>query len=184
MKHTKKLLGLVVAISFVMCCGFDGCGDNTPDQQQAAQQKAVSAQGNQQVGMPGVTNFTEKKLVRTLYELRDQQVPTFAYTMDMNGNLHHICDSLGYGLPYGVQFTNPQRPAEGWETHEQGNITLPQAEPNGLFMPPGAEGTWVICIDHSKPSGFAPLYSEPRVIVSPFPLTSVGEYQKQKPAEK
>lgn len=151
-----------------------GCDENpTPraDQQMAAKQEQLAQQGNSQVGMPGITNFTEKKLVRTLYELRDQNISTFSYVTDMQGRLWHVCDSIGYGLPYGVQFTNPE--AHHWD--QQGQYNIPQAEPNGLFMPPTAEGTWVICADSKGQP--APVYVEPRVLVSPFRLKAFGEYQ-------
>ena len=51
-----------------------------------------------------------------------------------------------------------------------GATTLPQADPNTLFSPPSAEGTWVLCVnpETNKPT---PLYVEPKIIVSPFKLT-------------
>jgi hypothetical protein len=168
---------LIVAALAVFIAGCDEPPNYvTPDQQQAAQQKKVSAESNAQTGMPGVTNFTEKKLVKHLYELRDEKIVTYSYVPDMQGHLWHLCNSIGYGLPYGVQFTNPERPAEAYETHEQGNLALPQAEPNGLYMPPTAEGTWIICTNPNGSGDLAPVYVEPRVIVSPFKLTSFGEY--------
>jgi hypothetical protein len=172
----RVLFALCVILVFAAFQSEDGCGTvtPTPDKIQVAQQKQLSGESNRQVGMPGVTNFTEKRLVRKLYELRDTEIATFSYLPDMNGKLWHLCDSIGYGLPYGVQFTNPERPAEAWETHEAGNLALPQAEPNGLFMPATAEGTWVIC---AGPKGEPmPIYAEPRVIVSPVRLRAEGEY--------
>ena len=46
---------------------------------------------------------------------------------------------------------------------------LAQADPNGLFSPGSAEGTWIMCKDPKGPD-VRPVYVEPRVIVSPFPL--------------
>ena len=120
--------------------------------------------------MPGISNFTEKKIMRRLYEMRDKNVATFTYMVDMQGRLHHVCDSMGWGLPYGVQFSNPEKPNPGsWQ-----GPNMPQSEPNGLFMPPSAEGTWVICA--STKGEFTPMYIEPRVIVSPFRLNAVDDY--------
>jgi hypothetical protein len=162
------LLGLLMLLQ-------DDCGSPTTDKKQAAQQEQLSSEAAAQVGMPGITTFTEKRMVRMLYELRDKNVATFSYVMDLNGHLWHVCDSVGYGLPYGVQFTNPLRPAKTWETDERGNITLPQAEPNGLFMPPTAEGTWIMC---AGPKGaIDPVYVEPRVVVSPHKLHATGDWQ-------
>lgn len=152
-----------------------GCGPyDSGDREQSNQQQALTNQAGQQIGMPGLTNFTEKKIMRRLYELRDKNVSTYTYMVDMQGKLHHVCDSMGYGLPYSTQFSNPERPAQTYETHEQGNIALPQAEPNGLYMPASAEGTWVICA--STKGEFTPMYIEPRVIVSPFRLNAVDDY--------
>jgi hypothetical protein len=120
--------------------------------------------------MPGITNFTEAKLVRHLYELRDQKILTYSYVPDMNGKLWHLCDSIGYGLPYGVQFSNPEKSTDNRA------YPMPQSEPNGLFMPATAEGTWITCINPNNPGDIAPVYVEPRVIVSPFKLRAEGEY--------
>lgn len=142
---------------------------DSADTRQHQQQERVANEANAQVGMPGVTRFTERRLMRQLYELRDQNVATFSYVPDMQGRLWHVCDSIGYGLPYGTQFTNPQY----WAGT---GITLPQPEPNGLFMPPTAEGTWVICV--GEKDAIRPVYVEPRVIVSPFKLHAAGDWME------
>lgn len=176
MNIKKIVLTVAFGLSTLALCGFsdDGCDDSnkTGDKAQTDKQQMLTDNANQQVGLPGVTNFTERKIMKRLYEMRDGNVATFTYMVDMNGKLHHVCDSLGYGLPYGTQFTNPERPAYAYETHEAGNIALPQPEPNGLFMPGSAEGTWVICA--STKGEFTPMYIEPRVIVSPFRLNAEG----------
>jgi hypothetical protein len=160
----------------LLCCGFNdgGCGGESGDKEQAVQQQRLTDEAGRQIGMPGLANFTEKKIMRRLYEMRDKNVATYTYMVDMQGRLHHVCDSMGYGLPYSTQFSNPERPAQAWETHESGNLALPQAEPNGLYMPASAEGTWVICA--STKGEFTPMYIEPRVIVSPFRLNAVDDY--------
>jgi hypothetical protein len=70
----------------------DGCDNPTPDKQMTEKQMTMNDEANRQVGMPGITNFTEKKLVRTLYELRDQNIVTYAYVPDLQGRLWHLCD--------------------------------------------------------------------------------------------
>ncbi len=165
------MLPLALLLATDQSCDSEKTGDKAVVQ---AQEK-LTDEANAQVGLPGITIFTEKKMVRMLYELRDKNIATYSYVMDMNGRLFHVCDSIGFGLPYGVQFTNPERPAYSYETHEQGNITLPQAEPNGLYMPPTAEGTWVMCA--ATGGKIDPVYVEPRVIVSSHRLHSSGEWQ-------
>jgi hypothetical protein len=165
----KILLPALIAISLALVA----CDDVKPstDQNVQRQQEAAQAQAMAQTGMPGITNYTELKIVRKLYELRDQNIATFAYIPDMQGRLWHLCDSIGYGLPYGVQFSNPEKIVQNYS---QSFGAIPQSEPNGLYMPPTAEGTWVICA--AAKGEMAPVYVEPKVIVSPFKLRAEGEY--------
>lgn len=170
------VLSLVVVAVFVLSA--DDCSSSAPpsDRAQQTAQEAMTQQANAQIGMPGITNFTEKKLMKKIYELRDQNIATFSYVPDFQGRLWHLCDSIGYGLPYGTQFSNPEKITQSLS---QSYGTLPQSEPNGLFMPPSAEGTWVMCVDEKQKGNFQPVYVEPRVIVSPFKLRSEGEYELQ-----
>jgi hypothetical protein len=85
----------------------------------------------------------------------------------MQGKLIFFCSSIGYGLPYATQFTNPQK-IEDKQT-QIGYAILPQADPNGLFSPASAEGTWILCKDPNSDK-VAPIYVEPRVVTSPFKL--------------
>jgi hypothetical protein len=146
-----------------------GC-DNAPtsDDTQRDQQEKLLKEGTAQSGMPNIVNFRERKLLKDILELRDQDgLVTYTYLYnEMTGKKVFFCDSIGYGIPYATQYTNPQK-AE-WHT-EHGYVVTPQADPNGLFSPAAAEGTWVMCKD---PNGKAvrPVYIEPRVIVSPFKL--------------
>ena len=117
------------------------------------------------IGMPRIVNFNEIKLLNHVYELRDQaDLPTYTYITDMNGGLHCLGKSIGYGIPYATQRSNPEK--EGY--HSSGYITLPQAEPNGLFMPASAEATWVILIDDKGKQQVT--YIEERILVSPTKL--------------
>jgi len=93
---------------------------------------------------------------------------TYTYIVpEMTGKPVFLCNSIGYGIPAATQYTNPQKIAAA--QHQTGYAVLPQADPNGLFSPASAEGTWVMCKD---PNGdkVRPVYIEPRVIVSPFEL--------------
>lgn len=58
---------------------------------------------------------------------------------------------------------------------------MAQADPNGLFMPDAAEGTWILLKD---PNGteVKPVYVEPRIVVSPFKLDSLSKGHFELPA--
>ena len=59
------------------------------------------------VGMPAITNFAEKRMMKDILELRDQMHPTYTYLYDMNGKIgEKVCDSLGYGLSGATQYTD------------------------------------------------------------------------------
>ncbi len=158
-KHVCVLVVLLLA----------GCNQlPTANQIEAQRQEQLSAAANSGVGMPAIKNFAEKKMMKMIMELRDNpKLSTTTYIVDMSGHAHKVCDSVGYGLPYATQFTNPQRVefAEGVR-----GIVLPQPDPNGLYAPASAEGTWVLCLD-PRSKDITPTYIEPRVIVSTFPLT-------------
>jgi len=156
----KFLLVLPIVFALAAC-------DQAPNSTQIERKKQeeMSLQAVQQVGMPAITNFAEKRMMKDILELRDQNVATTTYIADMNGKLHKVCNSVGYGLPYATQYTNPQRTFS--DAHGYG--TIPQADPNGLYSPASADGTWVLCVD-TKSGKPKPVYIEPRVIVSPIPL--------------
>lgn len=153
-----SVLSLLVAITLVT---LSGCSQ-TADQKEAKAQEALQSEAFRQTGTPNITNFTERRMVKQIYELRDQQIRTWTYTEDMNGKRHFLCESIGYGIPFSAQYSNPQK--------RDGSVVMPQAEPNGLFMPSSAEGTWIMAATKDGPK---PIYVEPRVIVTPFPLPGV-----------
>lgn len=152
---------LMFAALFLLAGCYAESGDNAETAKRMADLRA-------QVGLPKIANFTEAKFANLTSELKDQEIRTWAYYVDMNGGRHLLCESIGYGLPYSTQITNPQK-------YEGNGATLPQAEPNGLYMPDSAEATWVICSDGK--GGVAPVYSEERLIVSPFPLGHIDAAQ-------
>jgi hypothetical protein len=75
---------------------------------------------------------------------------------------------VGYGLPYATQYSAQHKPWNG-STYEHGDD---QAEPNGLFMPASASGTWILLQDSSS-KDVKPVYIEPDVVVFPFKRTDL-----------
>lgn len=155
--------------------------DNSGAARETRQSLALSEQAAVIVGMPGIKNFTEKRQLKTIYELRDTaNLVTYSYTIDMAGKRHKLCPttSVGFGIPYSTQFTapkalryaKPQYPtgvdsvSTEWRSYE-----AEQAEPNGLYMPQQSDGTWILCL-HPNGKDLAPAYVEPRVVVYLFEM--------------
>jgi len=159
----KRILALVAVATLLTACDP---GSPTSTQIERRKQEELSLQAVQQVGMPAITNFAEKRMMKDIMELRDRNVATTTYLVGMNNQLTKVCNSIGYGLPYATQYTNPSR-----VVYDQGHggQVIPQADPNGLYSPASADGTWVLCVD-KKDGKAKPVFIEPRIIVSPIEL--------------
>lgn len=178
----KKMIGMAgMAAMLVALGGADECGrrNDDSDSRQQAQQEHILREGVAQTGMPAITNFRERKILKEILEMRDQSnLVTYTYLVAaQTGQLVFFCDSIGYGFPAATQYTSPQKLAA--QGAQYGYLVLPQADPNGLFSPASAEGTWVMCKD---PNGtpVKPVYVEERITVAPFRLIR----QQPLPAEK
>lgn len=169
-----------------MLLGQLGCApkvnpQSNADVAQAQLTKQSLAEANRQIGMPAITNFQERKLAKMIFELRDREnfiCHAYLYNRNEGKVGQYLGKCLGYGLPYSVQFTNPERLVDaeyelGVRLFEDSSRVqvLPQADPNGLFMPSGLSATWLMLMDsQGKPH---PVYVEPEIIVSPFLLHEV-----------
>lgn len=169
------LLTTVVALGLATpALAFWGTSTPSSDEAVAAQMERLLADAERQTGLPAITNFTEKRMVKWLYELRDQpNYRTFTYIVTMNGKLVKICDSVGYGINASIQYSNPEKVTNMDLGQYGGEGTMPQAEPNGLFMPEGLAATYVMCVD-SESEDVKAVYIEPEIIVSPIELDYVN----------
>lgn len=155
----KSLIATMVA-----CLLLVGCVPNNADKAQRKETTKRLSEAHKQIGMPDITKWTERKLARDILELRDKGLTTYAYIVNMHGDLIYLGEAIGYGLPYSVQFTNPGKVIGS----SSSRVVIPQADPNGLFMPDGLSATWLLL---KGPDGkVQPVYVEPQIIVSPFKL--------------
>lgn len=168
---------LIALTLFAVGCDIDGVPNReTADARQAAETRLRLSEADRQIGMPDITRFTERKLAKDILELRDKEITTYCYIVNLNGELIFLGEAIGFGIPYSVQYTNPQTvdTVDGGEMGARNPYTMPQADPNGLFMPEGLSATWLML---KGPDGKPhPVYLEPEIIVSPFKLqaTKVG----------
>lgn len=160
----KKIL-IAIAIFGLAACDTEPSAEKA----QSKQTRQIMDEANRQVGMPEIVNFQEKKLAKMVMELRDREdLVCYAYIKsDYNGSLTYIGKCLGYGIPYGVSFTNPEQA----KYYGQGGVGVTaQAEPNGLYTNGvTSSATWLFMID-PKNGNPRPVYVEPEIVVSPFPL--------------
>lgn len=177
MKKKFTLVELLICIAIVgilggIIFGATGCDvmEKSADQDMSDKTAKSLREANSQIGMPAIKNFQERKLAKMIFELRDKEnLICHAYLVNqMNGQIgQYLGQCIGFGLPYSVQYTNPSKITR---MHVGGSyITIPQADPNGLFMPQGLSATWLMLInpETGKPK---PVYIEPQIIVSPFKL--------------
>jgi hypothetical protein len=165
--NVRKIAGAAVAFALMADSANAQWFGTNSDQDFQKQQEAIMKQAFNSVGMPAITNFAERRQLKQIFELRDQNVATYTYLVGMDGKVgQKLCNSVGFGIPYATQYTSPMRLAT---RGTEGITTVPQADPNTLFSPASAEGTWVLCLnpETNKPT---PLYVEPKIIVSPFKL--------------
>jgi hypothetical protein len=171
----KRLLSAVAVAFISVGAAFTlaSCDDYQQSTQgkEAQKQEQMLSDANNSVGMPGILNWTEKRNYKMVYELRDKpNYATYTYLVGMHNELKLICHSQGYGIPESSQYTNPQMLQDTGVSGHYYEV-LPQADPNGLYSSPSANGTWIVCVNPTDPTKIGVIRSEPNVLTSPWPLT-------------
>lgn len=159
---------IIVISSIAAAVALSGCLNNQPssDSIQRDQQERILAEGTAQLGMPAIKNFREKRLLKMIYELRDQDgLVTYSYIINkMTGKPVFLCNSIGYAINDATGYTSPDKLITNNGTAFG---VMPQAEPNGLFTPDSSNAYWVMCLSGDKP---VPVFVASEVIVSPMKL--------------
>lgn len=167
----RKSAILWIVVLFALGLTACGSGGESATRKESVQTERLMQEAVAQTGMPAIKNFREKKILKMILEMRDQEnVRTYTYTIaEQTGRLIYVGESIGFALPAATQYTNPQRASTYDESYQRGSTSLPQADPNGLYSPQSAEGSWVLMVDpeSGKPR---PVYFEPRIAVSTFKL--------------
>jgi len=190
----RRMVLVIIGVgsAFLVSCGYTAT--QSADSKIAQQQEQNLTEGDAQVPPPAIVNWNEKRMAKLIQEKRDQaNLATWTYTKNMDGKYTFVCESVGYGLPYNTRTNNPQHyeflttrtgvygsgGGSGFWVDDQGNrvwgehATVAQAEPNGLFIPDSAKGTWNLCKDPSKDSKTAKgevTYQEEDISVFPYKL--------------
>ena len=174
----KKLFGILIIFGVLFT--LVSCEPTTTkpdaDKELQRQTEELMQESNYELGMPAIVNFQEKKNLKWIYELCDQEeFICHAYIVNqMTGDIgRYLGECIGYGIPYSTQYSNPEKLYHDWKGDWKGNgasaVFTQQAEPNGLFKASGMSATWLIMIDPETKEP-RPVYVEPEIIVSPFKL--------------
>lgn len=149
-----------IGLACLIGVGLAGCSNSTKQKyEEKAYQGDLMQKASDTVGMPNITNFTEREMAKMIFELRDDaNLVTYSYVKNMNGKYTYLGQSVGYGLPYSVQYTAPE--------DLNGD---PQADPNGLYMPEGLSSTWIMLVDETT-GETTPVYVEDNLTVTQFKL--------------
>lgn len=161
--NSRTILLIPIGLLLTAC----GLMPQNSNEIQAAQQERMLQEGTAQTGMPAIKNFRERKTLKMIYELRDQEgLSTYTYIVpSQTGKPVFLCDSVGYAISDATGYTNPDR----FDSYNGNPYTMTQAEPNGLFTPDVSDANWVLCLDpkNSKP---LPVFISSKIIVSAFKL--------------
>jgi hypothetical protein len=165
----KKIIFLITTL-LTMSIIFTGCNTENTETQISAQQDKIIKEASNQVGLPNIKEFYEKKMAKEIFELRDNsKLICYAYTKnEMTGKYVYEGQCMGYGLPYSTQYTNPEQIIKFNESYAYAGDapqTMPQADPNGLYMPNSASATWLMMINEETGKKEIEYY-EPNLVVT------------------
>ena len=80
MKKTALFFGIIFVFTVLQ-----GCDMSSSDSIQREQQEKILAEGTAQVGMPAIKNFRERKILKDILELRDQEgLVTYTYLENLS----------------------------------------------------------------------------------------------------
>lgn len=163
------IMAIVVVGLFSGNANTNGCSSSV-DPAERAQAEATSlimTEINNQIGLPNLDNYYQKRMMKLIYELCDQEnLICYAYLQaEYSGKLVYVGRCMGYGIPFSAQYTNPEKP---YRRDYHDTPMMPQADPNGLYMPTSSSATWLMMLDENDEPRV--VYFEPTIVVSPFKL--------------
>lgn len=167
MKKSKVVVIGALCLSVVLAFSACDVNENSDSKQESATEQSMQ-QADKEIGMPAITNFTERKELKNIYELRDQSnLICYAYILNqMNSKFDYLGECVGFGIPYGTEYSNPNKVTNGGNSPDTGtgNVAISQADPNLLYPSASTQATWLTMID-AKTGKQEVMYAEPNVVV-------------------
>ena len=162
----KKTLLAILTLALSLSAYAQWWGEPSSTTAANNQQEKLLKEAHNAIGMPALRNFREKRLLKMLYELRDQDgLRTYTYLVaQQTGKVVKLCDSMGYPLSDATGYTSPDK-----VVRDNGTAfgTVTQAEPNALFTPDSSNGYWVMCLGSDKAT---PAFVTGDLVVTSYPL--------------
>ena len=176
MKIGTKLSLFLLPVA-VMLGGADGDGCTAaPRSAASVEQQSQDLQMQQFLRNQPVPSFDwslERHMLIHLYAARQKATNTFSVVQsEFTGKILWSCPSMGFPLPYATQLTNSLQLIQKNDSGHWYDGVVGQQEPNGLFSPPAADGTWVPCVDEK--GRITPVYEERKVTTFLRPVTEVN----------
>lgn len=161
MKFAKLILAPICATLVIANDG--SCSGDAARERQTQAMDVIADQADRAVGMPAMSNFQQKRLVRDIYERTDRATTTYAYVQGLDGRLTCFGQGIGYGVPYGTRATPPE------DRYGMTEFAVAQPEPNGLYLPDNAAATWWQMLN-PETKKVEVVYLEPNMVITPFKL--------------
>lgn len=167
----KRIVLIAGVIALAGCNDIEG-SDPASKRQADATRVAMNA-ADREIGMPRITNYSQRKLLKNAYEDMDQTTLVYVYTQALDGRFVCLGQAVGYGVSLGTQFTAPIYPQyihdASVDGPRSGTYELAQPEPNGLYMPDSGAATIINLVDAATGKARTALI-EPDVVTSPNKL--------------
>jgi hypothetical protein len=144
MRITRKKGIAGAAVIAILAVSLSACNSGTPSGQaaenarQRANQKAL--ENNQPLPHFNWSQWRQDLIDVEAAESND--VPTTSFALHLGSqDPVFTCPSIGFPLPVTTSLSNPEQVIDG----HTDTVTTPQQDPNGVYMPPTGEGTWLVC---------------------------------------
>lgn len=151
MKFTrKKVISLAAAGAVGLTIGVAGCTNhsNNGAVNEGKQQGADTTNILNNQPLPAIkwSQWRQDLISVEMAESNDTQTTSFVTHMGSPDPIF-TCPSIGFPIPVTASLSNPQTPYQGPINTGPDDPTVGQMDPNGVYMPPAGEGTWLVCLD-------------------------------------
>ena len=151
MKFTRKKVISLAAVGAVgLTIGLSACGGHTNNGavNESKEQGTDTSNILNNQPLPGIKWSQWRQDLISVEEAESNDTQTTSFVMHQGDNDPIFsCPSVGFPIPVTVSLSNPQMPYQGPINTGPDDPTVGQMDPNGVYMPPDGQGTWLVCLD-------------------------------------